>query len=299
MWRADQPRADQPRADQPQDLDDEARKSALDEFKESLTARFFVRFHMTLILSAVCLSGVVASKLLLSLGVNSILFRYPLAVVLSYIVFFLLIRLWLWYVSQSRPVGNKQPDDSSIDVDSGQVDVIDVVSTAADGPGVPSVEPGFGGGGDFGGGGATDYWGDTVPAVAPRSSASVSTGGSGKGSSGGWFDFGLDDEGIVIVLILFGVLLVAIFGAGAWLVWEAPAILSEAAFEALLVSGLLKATKRIDRRGWMGSIFFATFLPFAIVLAMTVIFSAAVHHYFPDAVKLADIFNGSLSQEVR
>jgi hypothetical protein len=251
---------------------------------------------MTLILSAVCLSGVVASKLLLGLGVTQILVRYPLAVLLSYLTFFLLIRLWLLYVSPPRPATAKQKvDRSSIDLDLSQVDLIDAISTAADVNAVPAEPvfgPTFGGGGDFGGAGATDYWGETTPSVVPRvSSSSISTGGSGgKSSSGGFFDLDLGDEGIV--LILFLLLLLIIFGAGAWLVWQAPVILSEAAFEALLVSGLVKASNRIERGNWIGSIFRATFFPFAIVMAMTLIFSAAAHHYCPDAVKLPDIFHG-------
>jgi hypothetical protein len=69
-------------------------------FKTFIAQKFYARLHMTLILGAVAVSGVVLSKLLLELGVKSILARYVTAVVFSYSLFFLFIRIWLWYVSQ-------------------------------------------------------------------------------------------------------------------------------------------------------------------------------------------------------
>ncbi len=54
---------------------------------------------MMLILTGIGLSGVGINKLLLELGVNSIPVRYPIAICVSYLIFFLLIRLWIWYIS--------------------------------------------------------------------------------------------------------------------------------------------------------------------------------------------------------
>ena len=62
---------------------------------------YYCRFHMGVILAAVIASGVLASKGLLELGV-SLRFRYPIAVLASYGVFLLLIRIWIWYVSVRR-----------------------------------------------------------------------------------------------------------------------------------------------------------------------------------------------------
>lgn len=64
-----------------------------------LTQCFFLRWHMTAILVCVLLSGMVASALLLRLGLRSMPWRYMLAVAGSYLVFFVLIRLWPLYVS--------------------------------------------------------------------------------------------------------------------------------------------------------------------------------------------------------
>ena len=65
---------------------------------------YFVRFHMSVILAAVIASGVLASKCLMALGM-SIRFRYPIAVLASYGVFLLLIRVWIWYVSVHAAAG--------------------------------------------------------------------------------------------------------------------------------------------------------------------------------------------------
>src|SRR5450755_4707260 len=59
---------------------------------------YFVRFHMSVILAAVISSGVLASKGLMMFGVT-FPFRYPIAVVASYLVFLGLVRVWIWYVS--------------------------------------------------------------------------------------------------------------------------------------------------------------------------------------------------------
>lgn len=249
------------------------------EFKQSLARRFVVRFHMTLMLAALGASGVLVSKVLLEMGLRSMLERYLIAVVLSYALFFLFIKLWLMYVSPAKP----KPRSRSVDVDVGNA--IDIGDLSVDVAGESSVagDQAFGGGGDFGGGGATDMWsGDTEPPII----STPSTGGGSGGGLGG-FDFDLDEG---IVLIALALLLLVIFGAGAYLVYAAPEILSEAAFQALLAAGLIKASKKMDGPGWMGSVLKATWVPFVIVLVMTGIFGSVAQAYYPHATRLADIF---------
>lgn len=247
------------------------------EFKQSLVRRFVVRFHMTLMLTALGASGLLISKVLLEAGVRSMLERYLIAVALSYALFFLFIKLWLMYVSPAKP----KLKSRSVDVGN----VFDIGDFPVDLPGKSSVagDQVFGGSGDFGGGGATDLWGgDTAPAIISTSST---RGGSGGGSP--MFDFDLDEG---IVLIVLALLLLSIFGVGAYLVYAAPEILSEAAFEALLAAGLIKASKKMDVSGWMGSVLKATWIPFVIVLVLTGIFGMVAQTYYPHAARLADIF---------
>ncbi|MEK6323524.1 MAG: hypothetical protein AABN33_17940 [Acidobacteriota bacterium] len=84
-------------------------------FKRSFLDRFFVRFHMTLLLAGVCASGLLASKLLLEFGLRSMFFRYLIAVCVSYAVFFFLIRIWLWHVTGSSKYEPRLPDVDVVD----------------------------------------------------------------------------------------------------------------------------------------------------------------------------------------
>ena len=69
------------------------------------------------------------------------------------------------------------------------------------------------------------------------------------------------DEGILVVAL---VLLVSVVGGAAvWMVWQAPVILPEAAFEALLAAGLVKAARRSEARGWTRGVLKSTVIPFA------------------------------------
>jgi len=119
---------------------------------------------------------------------------------------------------------------------------------------------------------------------------------SGRGSSGrsGGGELDLGDE--AIVLIALALLLLAIFGAGAYLVYAAPEILSEAAFQALLAAGLIKASRKITTQGWMGSVLRATCVPFLVVLLMTMVFGWVAQKHYPNAARLAEIFMHSSSE---
>lgn len=265
---------------------------SLEHFKRSFPERFLVRFHMTVLLLGVCASGLLTSKLLLEFGLRSMLVRYLIAVCAAYAVFFLLMRIWLWYVGASSKDDPPLPDlDVGDAIDLGQISV-----DLPGGPGVHAIADGgiSGSGGDFGGGGATDMWGDAPTASGPVHSSGVSSGHGGSSGKGGGWDFDLGDEGIVLVVL--GLLVLVIFGAGAYLVYAAPEILAEAAFEALLAAGLIKASRKITRRGWMGSVLRATLIPFLVVLVMTAIFGLVAQRYYPHATRLGDIFKHSSSE---
>jgi hypothetical protein len=238
-----------------------------------ITQRFFVRWHMTAILVGVLLSGVVCSALLLHLGLRSMPWRYLLAVTGSYLVFFALIRLWLLYVSiagggrsvagpgfgDPGNLGGGFPDSS------------------------PSSGPGFNpGGGSFGGGGASASF------DAPGGSGGGgSSGGSwSSGSGSGW---GLDLDDGWLVLVAFALLLIAVTGTGVYLIYQAPHILGEAAFQVALATSLRRAAKRVIGFGWTGSVLRSTWIPFSIVLAMAGIFGWAAQHHCLKASKITEV----------
>ena len=146
-----------------------------DRFVRQTARRFFVRFHMALMFLGAMSAGVLASRWLFISGVDALAERYALAVVGAYVVFLVLVRTWIFYVTLLAP----------------------------------------------------------------------------------------DDP--------------------------APVILPEAAFEALLAAGLVKAARRAEFGGWARGVLRSTALPFALVLAAAVVLGWAVQHVCPAATRLLDV----------
>ena len=241
------------------------------------------RFHMSLILFCTIFSGVLFSKIYLQLGMKGMTSRYLLVLISAYLVFLLLIKIWLSYLTSRRSLAE---------------DMLDAVDLPSDLGNLPSPGEIFRGqGGDFGGGGASGAW-DSVSAAAQdiSSSAVESVGSAVESASEGVADTageavsGIADEG-AIILIPLAILFLVIFGAGAYLIYEAPVILSEAAFEFLLASSLIKGAKKMDKPDWMGSVFSATWIPLAITAVVVIIVAQIVTSHCPLAVSIKDLLN--------
>ncbi|HUJ19329.1 MAG TPA: hypothetical protein VL197_15195 [Nitrospirota bacterium] len=259
-------------------------KSVL-SFMRRLRERFFLRFHMTLILTATGLSGLLVSKLLILLQVENIIVRYPITVLCSYLAFFLFVKLWLVYMSASQAFnGPNVAGDVLSDLPN--------ISGGGSGPDVSLPKFGGGGGGTGGGGGATgDFDGPATNVqalfVPPRVADPASGAGNSVGDAvSGVFD--LDDAGVILIAI--GVLLTAIFGAAIYLVYIAPHILSEAAFNFLLGTSLIRSYRKINHPDWMGSVFQDTYKPFVGVLLISFAAAWVIHAYAPNITKISDLF---------
>ena len=94
------------------------REVVRDRLKRSLAARFFLRFHVSLMLLASILGGWGVDALLLKAGWTTMMWRYPIAMVAGYLFF--MGTAWLWlqvsgigeYIRESRAqelVGEKVP----------------------------------------------------------------------------------------------------------------------------------------------------------------------------------------------
>lgn len=234
-----------------------------------LKKRFALRIHMTLILAATFIIGIIATRLLFDLHIMRMWIRYMIAVVVAYAGFLALIKGWLLYLGICA-----RHDRSRNVLDLG--DFGDAFCNLGSTP----FDFAFGstndlstGGGAFGGGGASGSWGDPEPAMTVPESASK------------LFDFDFD-EGWVFVLLI-GVVLVIVF-AGIYLVWAAPAIFAETAFQAALTAALIKKTKQMHEPGWVGSVMKATAIPFVLVLAVTIALGVVAQRHCPSAVRLRD-----------
>jgi len=210
---------------------------------------------MTLILIAVFGVGIATHVATASLGAQLAL-RLGLAVTAAYAAFFVLVRLWLWAVAETR-----QSDlDPVSEVAEESVDV--AVDGLLDGP--SSARHAVDLDGPSGGGG-----------------------GDGTGLDG--LD-ALDGLGELPVLLILGLVLGLIIGA-VLLVWNAPAILGEAAFELALVTMLGPRARALDRPGWTGSVLRATALPYVLMLVVAVGVGLGAHAYCPEALRLRDVLH--------
>jgi hypothetical protein len=110
----------------------------------------------------------------------------------------------------------------------------------------------------------------------------------GAGDAAGEAATGIFEEAGVVLIVL-GALLAVIFGAGAFLLYQAPLILTEAAFELILATSLIRGMKRIDNPDWMGSVLRTTIVPFLITLtvAVTAAFVGLLVH--PEATKISEV----------
>jgi hypothetical protein len=111
-----------------------------------------------------------------------------------------------------------------------------------------------------------------------------------KASSGsGGFDLGGicdgDDLGLVILVAL---LVFAIAAAAVYVIWAAPAILSEAAFQGVMAAALARRAKKISHGTWEGSVFRATVVPFAVVLLFAVALGWYAQKHCPSAMRLRE-----------
>ena len=252
------------------------------KFKRQFTKRIMTRFHMSSILLAVMLSGLLFSKLLLIVGLNNMVIRFIIVLFFAYLCFFILMKLWLMYLT--RPYRRKNNGDFG--------DVTDLASYSPDCKTSESSSPTIFGGGESGGGGASGSWepDDDISTTVASESATLAkepvaeTAAEAVGETAS----GIADESGLLLLPLI-VLLLIIFGGSAYLIYEAPMIISEAAFEVVLATSLIKKSRTMDSPDWVGSVFRATWPAFAFTLVVTLILGLFLLSYCPKATKLTEV----------
>lgn len=246
-------------------------------------------------MATVC-AGFLATRILLALQVENVMLRYPFAVIFAYLIFFISVKLWLKYVTPA-PVSHKAHNNSP---DFGDF-LPDMPISGPSGGSFHSGDLFHAGGGEFSGAGASGSFGD-IQAGFTDSGTSVLSGGIDSG--GGIGDVvgdavegvaeGLGDEGGIVAVVVFALLatiMAVVVGAGVYLVYEAPFILSEAAFEFILAAGLVRGTKRIDSADWLGSVFKTTCIPFMVTLALATLAGYLMHHYFPEVTRISELIS--------
>jgi hypothetical protein len=222
------------------------------------------RLQVALILLLTGLAGFLTSFSLLHLGISRMWLRYPIAILIAYCVFLLLLRLWLWLQRHSLEVDF---DPSVLDFSSSES------STH-----VESFRF-SGGGGDASGGGAGGSWGESV------SSSSVSSGG--PASSGGSFDLDLEEGWLIVIAII------ALIGgliASFYIIYIAPALLAEILVDGALVAGLYKRVKHIEQRHWLRSAVRRTLLPAVLVATFFTLAGYTLQKAVPEAHTIGEVW---------
>lgn len=245
-------------------------------FRTVLASRFGLRLHMTLMMFLVIGTGILAARVFLPV-VGSMAARYGLAVVCAYAAFFGLVRLWLRYASETllteaprdvipaearalvgqlgepiAPVGTFVHGDAGVYHAHAAVDAMHIAAMSPSGSGR---------------GRSWDVPDPSMPDLGGSAEAATDGGGGGGGVS-----LDVDGEGLAAVVVIAVVVAVvaAVFGAAALSVWQAPAILGEAAFELVLAATLARAARRVEGRSWSRTLWKATWGRALVVLVMAV-----------------------------
>ena len=230
--------------------------------RQTFVQRFWLRWHMALMLAATFGAGFLANKLMLQIPVHGMALRWVLALGVSYLAFFGCVRMWLAYVG-ARSIWTGDIGDGSVNLGSGSP---------------PSNLDSFsGGGGHFGGGGASDDWGgSSMPSLGKIDGGSLDV-GDGEGC------------GLVILGILALAAVAVMMGGMVYLVVGAPAVLADTAFSAMLAGGLVKHVRRMDEFDWEGSVFRSTWKPFLGVVVMAIVTGEVAHYVVPGARTLGEV----------
>src|SRR5215813_9928754 len=235
-----------------------ARDRRIEIIKRRLLQKSSPRLQMSLILLLAGLAGFLTSFSLLHLNVFSMWLRYPIAILMAYGVFLLLLRIWLWAHGRhfnfnlNRALDFIEPDP---------FDVPDLAGRA-----------------DYPGGGAGGSWGQS----------GASTGGS-SGSHGIDFDIGLDFEELWLVVI--GLIAIAAgLLASLYVVFIAPTLLAEILVDGVLMAVVYRRLANIEHIHWLRTAFHKTALPALLVAVFFGVAGYALQKAVPEAHSIGEVW---------
>ncbi len=236
------------------------------------------RIHMSIILVTVSFTGTLTSKLLFEFGIHTLSIRYFLTAISCYVFFLIYIKLWLIYINPG-----KNSSRSADNIDLSGIDIDGSFPT-----GGSSATEVIGQGGNFGGAVASSsFVGNIGMPIQPMSVSSETD--SSFSDLGSALDIDGDAAGPILIIIAVGAVVIAIFGGGIFIIYQAPSIMSDVAFEALLASGFLKSTRDISAGNWIGSIIKRTYIPFGIITLVATLSGWIIGYFCPIATRILDI----------
>ncbi len=247
--------------------------------QQELRLRHALRLHVAIIavLTLACLWAV--SHGLLMAGVDTLALRYGVAVAVGYVVYLLLLRAWAASLARRESPLDGSGDLPLPDVGGGPGSAPHKVGAVE----APTCSPG--GGGDFGGGGATGQFDAPV-------------GGDSAGSmiEGAGELLGGADEGIVVILplaVVVGVVMLigGLLGAGVFMLFGVEVLLSVTG-EVVLASVAGSVAYKGLSEGWLSAAWSRTWrgalaaLVCAVALGATLDLGVPQARSFPHAIEL-------------
>ena len=247
----------------------------------------FPRLQMFFLVMLTGGAGLVASFTLLHSGVDTMLARYPLAVGCAYLVFLFL--LWLWLRTSA---------DNYVD---GPTDYPQFGSGGDGSSGGIDHEPVFsGGGGEYGGGGASGSFRMDESLPSPSLPQVDIPGGDSVGETVGEVIGGADEGAIPLVIaLLIAALAAALVFATIYLVYLAPALFAEPLVDGALSASLYRRMRGLQTRHWLESAVRRTALPFAVTALGLGATGFGFQVYAPDARTLGEVVKQSRSSAER
>ena len=236
--------------------------------------RHHLRRHHAMWLHGWCIGATVvgvmwlAAHLQMLMGVDSLALRYLVTLGLGYVAFLAVLRTWAgWLVGEEPEV-----DPEAVDM---AADVAWNASQVA--PSVDVPVPRSGGGGDFGGGGASGDFDEGSSVVSDVAGGALEAAGS------------LDEGAVVVVpvAVVFLAGFLVLFGAGSLLLlYFGSEVLLAVAVEVAFGYASARTAIRVVRAGWVEKVVNLTWKPLLGTLVCVVLLGGLIDHFVPDARSL-------------
>lgn len=240
------------------------RAYAIERLKSRLAAQSFPRIQMGLIVALTGGFGLLASFSLLHLGLEAMAIRYPLALLCAYGFFLLLI--WVWLRKNASDFADV-PDLSGLSV--------------GDDGGACHAPFASGGGGDFGGGGASGAYDAPASVMDNAVSSPLKSVGDSVASVAEADELAIP---LIAIALAFGLALASLY-----VVYIAPMLFAEVLVDGVLSYALFRHLRREDSPHWLSSAFRRTWLPFAVTALFLMAVGAAMSVYAPGAHSVGQV----------
>lgn len=243
-----------------------SRSAALVRIQRELEQGAYPRIEMGIIVALTGAAGWLASALLVHLGMLRMATRYPLALLLAYLVFLGL--LWLWVrTSASNHTGTADGPDLS-----DAADVADMIDST-----IPRT--------GFRGGSHHPVAVHDEPAVLPSIGDSAKSASDALGSVGDADEFAIP---LLAILLAAGLALASLY-----VVYMAPALLAELLLDGVLSYSLYRHLRRGDSAHWLSTAVRRTMLPFALTAVFVALVGAGLAAYAPGSHTLGQALHAA------